>query len=103
MTVVGTILLIVGVLVVVAVIAVLWTLTHPGEWALKRVGGFYPSCLFRIATTERALALTIDDAPHPDVTPGILSELRRPLRSSLTSISTAPGSAQRGTTCVKDP
>lgn len=77
MTAVGIILLIVGLLVVAAVIAVIWTLTHPGEWALKHVGGLYPSCLFRIATTERALALTIDDAPHPDVTPGILEELRR--------------------------
>ena len=74
---VGTILLIVGLLVVAGVIAVIWTMTHPGEWALKRVGGFYPSCLFRVATTERALALTIDDAPHPAVTPGILEELRK--------------------------
>ena len=65
-----------GALVVVAVIAVLWTLTHPGEWALTRVGKYYPSCLFRINTSERALAITIDDAPHPDVTPGILQELR---------------------------
>ncbi len=72
---VWTILLITG-FVGAALIAVIWTLTHPGEWALKRVGGFYPSCLFRVATAERALALTIDDAPHPDVTPGILRELR---------------------------
>ena len=77
LTVVWTILLITGLLVVAALIAVVWTLVHPGEWALKRVCGFYPSCLFRVATAERALALTIDDAPHPDVTPGILSELRK--------------------------
>jgi len=71
------IILLVGALVLVAVlIAAVWTLVHPGEWALRRVGGYYPSCLFRIATTQRALALTIDDAPHPDVTPGILRELR---------------------------
>jgi len=77
MTVVWAILLIAILLIVVVAIAVVWTLTHPGEWALKRVGGYYPSCLFRIATRERALALTIDDAPHPDVTPGILDELRK--------------------------
>ena len=77
MTVVWTVILIAALLLVAVVIAVLWTLTHPGEWALKRVGGIYPSCLFRIATNERALALTIDDAPHPDVTPGILNELRK--------------------------
>jgi peptidoglycan/xylan/chitin deacetylase (PgdA/CDA1 family) len=72
-----TIVLIGAVLVIAVLIAVIWTLTHPGEWALKRVGGFYPSCLFRIATAERAIALTIDDAPHPDVTPRILDELHR--------------------------
>ena len=77
MTVVWAILLIAILLVIAVAIAVVWTLTHPGEWALKRVGGIYPSCLFRIATRERALALTIDDAPHPDVTPGLLSELRK--------------------------
>lgn len=74
---VGTILVIAGVLVIAAVIAAIWILTHPGEWTLRRVGGLYPSCLFRIATQERALALTIDDAPHPAVTPGILEELRK--------------------------
>jgi peptidoglycan/xylan/chitin deacetylase (PgdA/CDA1 family) len=74
---VWTILLIAGLLVVAALIAVVWTLVRPGEWALKHVGGYYPSCLFRVATAERALALTIDDAPHPDVTPGILRELRK--------------------------
>jgi peptidoglycan/xylan/chitin deacetylase (PgdA/CDA1 family) len=68
-------LLIVVVVLVAALIAAVWTVVHPTEWALKRVGGYYPSCLFRIATTERALALTIDDAPHPDVTPGILRVL----------------------------
>ncbi|HEX6789832.1 MAG TPA: polysaccharide deacetylase family protein [Candidatus Krumholzibacteria bacterium] len=74
---VWVILLIVGLVVVAAVITVLWTLTHPGDRLLRHVGGRFPSCLFRIATSERALALTIDDAPHPDVTPGILEELRR--------------------------
>jgi peptidoglycan/xylan/chitin deacetylase (PgdA/CDA1 family) len=58
------------------VIGAVWMLTHPNEWAIKRVGGIYPSCVFRIATNERAVALTIDDAPHPEVTPGILHALR---------------------------
>jgi peptidoglycan/xylan/chitin deacetylase (PgdA/CDA1 family) len=59
----------------VALVA-LWTLFHPTDWAVKRIGEFYPGVLFRVTTIERAVALTIDDAPHPDVTPGILRELR---------------------------
>ena len=57
-------------------LAALWTLFHPTDWAVKRIGEFYPGVLFRVTTIERAVALTIDDAPHPDVTPGILRELR---------------------------
>ncbi len=70
-------IVIIGILLVFAVTAaVLWTLLRPSDWTLKRVCGFYPGTLFRIATSERVVALTIDDAPHPDVTPGILQELR---------------------------
>lgn len=69
-------LVIILILFVGGLVAVLWTLLHPADWAVKRVGEFYPGVLFRVATAERAVALTIDDAPHPDVTPGILRELR---------------------------
>jgi peptidoglycan/xylan/chitin deacetylase (PgdA/CDA1 family) len=58
------------------IVVALSTLFHPTDWAVKRIGEFYPGVLFRVTTSERAVALTIDDAPHPDVTPGILRELR---------------------------
>lgn len=70
-----TFLLIVG-LVIAALMTVVWTLLHPTDWAVKRVGDFYPGVAFRVTTSERVVALTIDDAPHPDVTPGILRTLR---------------------------
>ena len=76
MTLVWTIVIIV-VLVVAGLVVAFWTLFHPTDWAVKRVGDFYPGVVFRVTTGERAVALTIDDAPHPDVTPGILNELRK--------------------------
>lgn len=76
MTLVWTIVII-AVLVVAGLVVAFWTLFHPTDWAVKRVGDFYPGVVFRVTTGERAVALTIDDAPHPDVTPGILNELRK--------------------------
>lgn len=76
MTLVWTIVIIV-VLVVAGLVVAFWTLFHPTDWAVKRIGDFYPGVVFRVTTGERAVALTIDDAPHPDVTPGILNELRK--------------------------
>jgi peptidoglycan-N-acetylglucosamine deacetylase len=64
------------VLVSALIVIVLSTLFRPTDWAVRRIGEFYPGVLFRVTTAERAVALTIDDAPHPDVTPGILRELR---------------------------
>jgi peptidoglycan/xylan/chitin deacetylase (PgdA/CDA1 family) len=75
-TLVWTIVIIV-VLVLAGLVVAFWTLFHPTDWAVKRVGDFYPGVVFRVTTGERAVALTIDDAPHPDVTPGILNELRK--------------------------
>jgi peptidoglycan/xylan/chitin deacetylase (PgdA/CDA1 family) len=72
-----TIIVIILALVIILLVVVGWTLFHPTDWAVKRVGDFYPGVVFRVTTRERAVALTIDDAPHPDVTPGILNELRR--------------------------
>jgi peptidoglycan-N-acetylglucosamine deacetylase len=77
MTAMWTILLITSLLVAAALIVAMWTVFHPTDWALKRVGGFFPGTVFRVATAERVVALTIDDAPHPEVTPGILRELRK--------------------------
>lgn len=76
MTLVWTIVII-AVLVVAGLVVAFWTLFHPTDWAVKRIGDFYPGVVFRVTTGERAVALTIDDAPHPDVTPGILNELRK--------------------------
>lgn len=40
-------------------------------------GSRSPEGLFRVPTSERALALTIDDGPHPATTPEILDVLER--------------------------
>jgi peptidoglycan/xylan/chitin deacetylase (PgdA/CDA1 family) len=70
-------LLIVVILVVILVgLVAMSTLFRPSNWVLKRVAGFYPGTVFCGNTNERIVALTFDDAPHPDVTPGILRELR---------------------------
>ena len=70
-----TLVIVVGVLVLLGV-AVLWILLHPSDRVLRRIAGFYPGTIFCGDTREHVVALTIDDAPHPDVTPGILRELR---------------------------
>lgn len=57
--------------------AVVLTLIHPPDWALKRVARLSPGTVFKFDTREPVIGLTFDDAPHPDVTPGILRELRR--------------------------
>ncbi|MFI5149513.1 MAG: polysaccharide deacetylase family protein [Bacteroidia bacterium] len=38
---------------------------------------FYPSMLWRVETTEKALYLTFDDGPHPEITPWVLNELKK--------------------------
>ena len=62
------------VLLVVGVAA--WTLIRPSDWLLSRISRLDPEVVFRVGTEERVVALTIDDAPHPDVTPGVLRVLR---------------------------
>jgi peptidoglycan/xylan/chitin deacetylase (PgdA/CDA1 family) len=37
---------------------------------------FYPTLLWRVATTEKLLYLTFDDGPHPEITPWVLEQLR---------------------------
>lgn len=56
--------------------AVLWTLVRPSDWLLSRISHLEPGVVFRVDTGERVIALTIDDAPHPEVTPRILPVLR---------------------------
>jgi peptidoglycan/xylan/chitin deacetylase (PgdA/CDA1 family) len=68
--------LIIAVVLLLVGLAAWWTFLRPTRWMLRRAAGFYPGTVFCGNTTERILALTIDDAPHPDVTPGILRELR---------------------------
>jgi len=46
---------------------------HPSYWA----GLVLPDVLFSVRTNEKVVALTIDDGPHPDVTPEILAVLKK--------------------------
>lgn len=50
---------------------------RPPTWLLRRLSRHYLGTLFIADTESHALALTIDDSPHPEVTPGILNVLRR--------------------------
>lgn len=43
-------------------------------WLIKKL---YPGCTWKIDTTEKILYLSFDDGPHPQVTPFVLSELKR--------------------------
>ena len=70
-----TVIIILAALLLGAV-AVVWTLVRPPDWILKQVATHNPGVVFRVDTDERVIALTIDDAPHPEVTPGLLRELR---------------------------
>jgi len=71
-------LILAGVLVLLAL--VVWAasaLVRPPRWVVREVAKQNPDVLFHVETDERAVALTIDDSPHPAVTPGILAALRR--------------------------
>ena len=59
------------------VASVVWVLVRPPDWLLRTARTVFPGALFRVETDERILALTIDDGPHPSVTPGLLEELHR--------------------------
>ncbi|HEX2219980.1 MAG TPA: polysaccharide deacetylase family protein [Gemmatimonadales bacterium] len=52
-------------------------LIGPPTWVLDRLAARFPGCLFRVATREPMVALTIDDSPDDSTTPAILDELRR--------------------------
>lgn len=52
-------------------------IVRPPDGLLRAARAVLPGVLFRVDTDERVLALTIDDGPHPAVTPGILEVLAR--------------------------
>ena len=62
---------------VLLALLVVGLLVRPPFWLLDQVRGHFPTVLYYVRTDTPLLALTIDDAPHPDVTPGILEVLRR--------------------------
>jgi peptidoglycan/xylan/chitin deacetylase (PgdA/CDA1 family) len=49
----------------------------PPPWFLHLVARAYPGVMFDVPTRQQWIALTIDDAPHPDVTPQLLELLRK--------------------------
>jgi peptidoglycan/xylan/chitin deacetylase (PgdA/CDA1 family) len=64
---------------VAAVGAALWTAPRwlVPRWLTARAGARGPRCLYAVATTERVVALTLDDGPDAAHTPAILRLLRR--------------------------
>ena len=54
---------------VLALLALFWL--QP-RFLLSRLAGHHPDVLFYVETDSMAVALTIDDAPHRDITPGAL-------------------------------
>jgi peptidoglycan-N-acetylglucosamine deacetylase len=55
------------------VAAALWT---GPRWLVPRIARQSPGCLYHVPTSERAVALTLDDGPDPVHTPEILQLLR---------------------------
>jgi peptidoglycan/xylan/chitin deacetylase (PgdA/CDA1 family) len=52
-------------------------LAGPPHWLLDWLAARYPGCLYRVATRQPVLALTLDDGPDAVTTPLILAELQR--------------------------
>ncbi|HKT60459.1 MAG TPA: polysaccharide deacetylase family protein [Gemmatimonadales bacterium] len=52
-------------------------LTGPPGWLLDWLAARYPGCLYRVATQQPVVALTLDDGPDPTTTPLIAAELHR--------------------------
>ena len=61
-------------LIFLAAAALIWAAP---AWVVDRVASLRPGCLFRVATGDSVVALTIDDGPASLSTPVILSELSR--------------------------
>ena len=69
-------LIVVSVLLLAALAAGLVVALRPPGWVLRAAGTLYSGVLFEVKTTQNVIALTIDDAPHPAITPEILRLLR---------------------------
>ena len=63
-------------LVIVAAIAI-GVFIKPPRAILDGLSSMYDDVIYYVPTHERVIALTIDDGPHPEVTPQILDVLRR--------------------------
>ena len=62
----------VSLLVILSAVA-LWMAPR---WLVPHLAERFPGCLYAVATTAQAVALTIDDGPDPSTTPDLLRELR---------------------------
>ena len=62
-------------------VLLVWLSLHfaylPPKWLLRGFASRYPDVLFDVRTEQPVIALTIDDAPHPDVTPQLLKVLKK--------------------------
>lgn len=60
-----------------AIAGYVWLSLWPPRWVLSVASALNPDVLFYVESAEKRLALTIDDGPHPEVTPPLLDVLRR--------------------------
>jgi peptidoglycan/xylan/chitin deacetylase (PgdA/CDA1 family) len=65
-----------AILLAAAAVVVLAVLAYQPRWLMDALQRRHP-VVFRFAGAERAVALTIDDGPHPTLTPRILEVLAR--------------------------
>ena len=69
---------ILGLVVVLAVLSLTGVVViQPPDWVHRAATVSLPGVLFQVDTDSLVVALTIDDAPSSEVTPGILAVLRR--------------------------
>jgi len=52
------------------------TVWYQPRYAVQGMARVNPDVLFEVSTSQMAVALTIDDGPHPDITPGVLDLLK---------------------------
>src|SRR5687768_10090883 len=58
------------------VVLTLWGLWTAPRWLVPRIAAGSPRCLYSVPTTERVVALTLDDGPDRASTTNILAVLR---------------------------
>lgn len=69
---VWTLLIVVAALILSSLGGTVW---FQPRFAVKEVARRNPDVLFKVKTQQKAIALTIDDGPHPEITPGVLDLL----------------------------